>query len=780
LTLLLAGTGAVDAQSNVKVRIDDARVGFKVRGDIDAYKGGIWTPVYVDLTAGGERIENGEADLVLETSDADDMQNTYAVRLPALEPKEQRTVITYARPGYHGTDISVSVVSKKDGRVYSHYKQQARYDAMPPYGVLYLCVGSPLSGFKRALAAEQPKPKQNAASEGGAQIEEDVEIDTGSLRVASVNSVQQLPTRWFGYSSVDVLFLTSGSETFVKELLEDQQNHKEAMAEWVRRGGRIVISAGRNQQFVAQLLAKMGLVDCPITSSLERRVLSGVSEWGGRAWEARGRDGAVTDISVAKLEPGPGVATLLTERKTGEKPFPLVVTAPSGLGRVMIVAFDLDVQPFAGWSGQTKFWEQLHKQIDPPDAAHRVTKDSSARTMGLNADPNELGTRLYDSLQQFPDVPVVPFGWVALFILLYILVVGPLDYYFLKKVVKRLELTWITFPAVVIVVSTAAYFTAYYLKGNDMRINKVDVVDIDLRSPQIYGSTWFTIFSPRIQHYTIGVEPASGVWTMPSAKGSDYSVNVGWFGRLESNPNTLSRGGSAGLFRRAYEYAPEASGLTGVPIQVWALKAFTASWQAPLPAGQDTLFSAALQASPDGRRVSGTITSNLPADLVEAVAFFGGKTYSLRPLKAGETMQLEPMGPDSGAQQAQTWIGNRFNPKPRGQAGNQFSQSQGEVNDFIKSVLFHGETGSSNDGNSSLRHLDQGWRVRVPAGSLDEIMICGRLTPQEGAAETVAQSGASASRLWLGKLPSATGPPPPLTGTLSQDTYVRIYIPVKR
>ena len=31
--------------------------------------------------------------------------------------------------------------------------------------------------------------------------------------------------------------------------------------------------------------------------------------------------------------------------------------------------------------------------------------------------------------------------------------IGPLDYLFLKKVVKKLELTWITFPTVVLVVS---------------------------------------------------------------------------------------------------------------------------------------------------------------------------------------------------------------------------------------------------------------------------------------------------------------------------------------
>ena len=53
------------------------------------------------------------------------------------------------------------------------------------------------------------------------------------------------------------------------------------------------------------------------------------------------------------------------------------------------------------------------------------------------------------------------------------------------------------------------------LKGDDLRINQVDLVEIDLRAPQIYGTTWATLFSPRIQNYTIGIEP-----TGPSASQS--------------------------------------------------------------------------------------------------------------------------------------------------------------------------------------------------------------------------------------------------------------------
>ncbi len=42
-----------------------------------------------------------------------------------------------------------------------------------------------------------------------------------------------------------------------------------------------------------------------------------------------------------------------------------------------------------------------------------------------------------------------------------------------------MELTWITFPTIVVTVSLVAYYAAYMLKGNDLLVNKVDVVDID-------------------------------------------------------------------------------------------------------------------------------------------------------------------------------------------------------------------------------------------------------------------------------------------------------------
>jgi hypothetical protein len=80
-----------------------------------------------------------------------------------------------------------------------------------------------------------------------------------------------------------------------------------------------------------------------------------------------------------------------------------------------------------------------------------------------------------------------------------------------------------------------------------------------------------------------------------------------------------------------------------------------------------------------------------------------------------------------------------------------------------------------------LRDLDQRWRL--DPDNRQEVVLFGRAMPavgqnSEGPAEDMTQSGLSPSRLWLGKLPGEPNRPA-LIGTLFQETYVRVFIPVK-
>ena len=224
-----------------------------------------------------------------------------------------------------------------------------------------------------------------------------------------------------------------------------------------------------------------------------------------------------------------------------------------------------------GWNGHTQFWRAVVEKLAPQS---KTTDAANPNRGGRNFEfsGGDIASGLYGQLEQF-DVPTISFGWVVLFIFIYIIVVGPVDYLILKFVFKRLELTWLTFPAVVLTVSLLAYFTAYAIKGKDLNVNKLDLIDIDLRDSlgddfqptggRVFGTTWFTIRSPRIQNYTIGIEPVLQNWIPGMAAPlSPIEPTMSWLGRPEHTGMAASgRGGrSPSLFNRSYRYQRPGNG----------------------------------------------------------------------------------------------------------------------------------------------------------------------------------------------------------------------------
>src|SRR5262249_50558771 len=111
---------------------------------------------------------------------------------------------------------------------------------------------------------------------------EDDELDLSQSRAFSFfSNVNELPTVWFGYAAVDLLILHTGDDKFVKDLLNDQTGRKEALAEGVHRGGRVVISVGSNQQLVQELLGKLRILPVTLSGTVQRAEMTGVKEWVG-------------------------------------------------------------------------------------------------------------------------------------------------------------------------------------------------------------------------------------------------------------------------------------------------------------------------------------------------------------------------------------------------------------------------------------------------------------------------------------------------------------------
>ena len=99
---------------------------------------------------------------------------------------------------------------------------------------------------------------------------------------------------------------------------------------------------------------------------------------------------------------------------------------------------------------------------------------------------------------------------------------------------------------------------------------------------------------------------------------------------------------------------------------------------------------------------------------------------------------------------------------------------------LMKQALFYSET-ERPWRNSGLRQLDQSWRLFRPSAvqNRDEVILVARVGPLHGNAEELTRKGLAPTTLWLGTLPG-TGERPKLDAFLTQETYVRVYIPVKR
>lgn len=700
-------------------KIRDVRLGFPSPKE-DRYKIGYWAPVTVDVDTGTETFKGT---LTVEATDGDGVGTKYTRENVAFTPQKSQE-ITYIKIGGRHGEVRVVVAGLLGRREVSEtftYNPDQRTTGLTSMDLLVLGLGQP-------QGLDPPPPPPGARGQ-----------DRLERYIAYQTDMNLLPDSWLGYEGVDVIVLPTGDITLLRAI---EGRKLTALEDWVKLGGHLVVTVSSNHHFVArpQSFPLEPLLPARIhatqTDTIEQ--FSESTHGGLLAWirsSVQGAPGVTQDrrgqIVLARLEPRHLNHTLATEEQRNTK-LPVVVQGPYGLGRVSVVGFDTDQGFFRFWELRQAFWSALFHTRPRPAA-------TSSSGFGLREDENDLAAQLAAQLEAFGEVPVISFGWVALFIFVYILIIGPLDYFFLKKVVKRLEWTWVTFPTVVLLVSLGAYLLAQYLKGSELRINKVDVVDIVVdggrNSQQVYGSSWFTVFSPRFQHYDLNIDPSP-------AGGDAQGTYVSWMGRPGRSLRGLDRGQSPSLFRRSYDYVQtEQDGrvnvrLNDVPVQVWSVKTMTARWHTPLDASKPLVVHD-LRRKEQGQSLEGSITSQLPWKLENALLLYRKAYWDLGTIEKGETTVVPNQVPTS--------LGST--------AGMPYAPAHRDITQgLLRNMMFH-ERGDARTRNDYTQYLDQSWRFDLP----EEAILVG-------------YADAEGCRLVL---------EPSLNPTKRQTTLVRVFLPVQ-
>src|SRR4029077_1668903 len=125
-----------------------------------------------------------------------------------------------------------------------------------------------------------------------------------------------------------------------------------------------------------------------------------------------------------------------------------------------------------------------------------LTSANNAFGGGVSMSADGIFGAMIDSRQ----VHKLPASWLLLLLVIYLIVIGPLDQFWLKRI-GRPMLTWITFPCYVVLFSLLIYFIGYQLRRGESEWNELNLVDVlqDGERAELRGRTYASVYSPANQ-----------------------------------------------------------------------------------------------------------------------------------------------------------------------------------------------------------------------------------------------------------------------------------------
>jgi hypothetical protein len=419
---------------------------------------------------------------------------------------------------------------------------------------------------------------------GALSLLQSIKIPSNRTQFLVDVTIAELPERSAALNTFDCLIL---NDVDTSGLTPDQ---KDALLAWVQAGGRLVIGGGAGTLQTANGLPE-DLLPLKPSGVVELESLDALSKWAEAA-----------PIRV----PGPfAVATgPLTEGAilASQGDDPLVLEKTVAKGWVDFIAVDLSAAPFDAWSGTTAFWESLIT----PGAAYPewMPPDMSSRQLVSNAVNN--------ALYNLPSLDLPSARWLIVMLAVYILLVGPVNYFILRQR-KKLHLAWITIPAITLLFSGMSFGLGYAKRGTDLIINKIAIVRAQPAGPaRVY--TYIGLFSPANLSYQIDIE---GQHLLSPVMMDYYDP---WAANLPDIP--------------AITYVQgDPSQVRGLTVNQWSMQSFMteSTWEIGEMRGELVVQ--------DGK-LTGMLSNQSDYDLKDVVAVLHNNFVRLGDLAAGDSVEV--------------------------------------------------------------------------------------------------------------------------------------------
>ena len=447
-----------------------------------------------------------------------------------------------------------------------------------------------------------------------------------SIAITVVRDITAIPDHRLGWDGVDLVILSTKYHQLLASFSERQG---QALIDWVRNGGRLLLDIGPE--------AETAFTDSPwLGEFLANDIRIGTS--------VTAKPAAIEVFASSRDPLGPlevfplpsGGHSLLDGRTNDHKSIRLAAEFACGFGRVTVVGLDLNASPLSKWAGRNRLMRRLL-----PDLLEDVkSKNYEAEKRILGYD--DLAGQVLGAMDS-PSRSRAPFSWLVAIVLVYLLLIGPVDYFLINHWIKRSVSGWFTFS---VVVAATAFGLIHWSRSqipDQPQTRKLEVIDFFPEEQMGRAFAWAQLEASSAGQFDIRMVHAGTLTGKP-----EQNLLTCWQGVAGQTFGGLDAvGAMSGM--PPYQLVTKrdsqsiSSILSGLPFASGGSRSIVGIWNE----NDVQMKVGALWQMPGTEAIRGQLINPLQVDLLEPVLIYRSSVYVLptRFPAGGKINDLERIGP---------------------------------------------------------------------------------------------------------------------------------------
>ncbi|MEM7334842.1 MAG: hypothetical protein AAF490_22385 [Chloroflexota bacterium] len=293
--------------------------------------------------------------------------------------------------------------------------------------------------------------------------------------------IEDLPETAVPWANLDVLIFNDIDSSQLSS------NQLFALQQWIESGGQFVVTGGNGWEQTATAVSD--LLPVTLTGSQTVDDLPQFNQ----------------QVAVPFRDPGPYLLTTSSIR-SGELLFhddglPILATQRLGRGYSYFLALDPRSAPLIDWDGTESLWMSIINRAPQRPLWQLPIRNSNSAVSAVSS---------------LPDFNLPAVWQLMAFLGAYVLLIGPVNYFILKRR-NQLDRAWLTIPVMVLIFSVGTYLVGANIRGSEAIVNQLSVAFSRANGEQAEVQTLVGLYAPQRGNYDLSVP--EGVAIRPLTSG---------------------------------------------------------------------------------------------------------------------------------------------------------------------------------------------------------------------------------------------------------------------